>query len=123
MALRRNWKFSFKVADVLAAAEKKLDHHLQRITFWNDQLEKAQRDLKDKGAEFREQPVTGGSHVALVIDPERQNRVNQCASKKNQHQDQANEYTVWVRALRLSEQNAPRSYIDLDAQDIAFFGL
>jgi hypothetical protein len=116
---RSTWQFTFTCQKVAAAAAAKAAHHRAREQFWTAQHAKAEEDLKTKGVQMREQPITGGNRIEAVLDPGLAARVNECGVKRDKHREQAEEYEAFQRALELNAEHEVR----LDVQDITWFGL
>jgi hypothetical protein len=119
MSLRRQWRFGYQAGRLVRPADEKREHHRDRARWWQDELEKAEKDLRQHGVEFREYPVTGGTQVNPVLDPTRQARVQECRQKVKDHESLAEEYALYARAFELN----PDVELELDAEDVKFFGL
>ncbi len=121
--LRNGWVFEYAPAEVLAAAEKKVQYHKERLAWWRDEASQAEQTLKDKGFEYRSRYHTGGTEVEIVGDPELARRVSDCKKKIIEHEGQQMVYETWVRALRAQTERAPDAPLNLKIADILFFGL
>jgi hypothetical protein len=119
MPLRDEWKFRYTCSDLIAPTEAKAKHHRERETFWTGELEKAKEKVRSGGAVVREHPISGGTRMQVMIDPEVQGRANECAEKVRSHRESAEEYERWLRVFR---GNGDAS-VELDAKDVEFFGL
>ncbi len=117
--MRRNWHFSYKGSDLLEPANKKVEHHAERLSWWRGELEKAEAVLKKDGLQLRERAVSGGVRHEMVIDHEYQARVRECSDKVDHHEEKHADYERYARAFELN----PKSELVLDIDDIAFFGL
>lgn len=119
MSLRRQWRFAYQAGKLVQPADGKREHHQFRARWWQGELEKAEKDLRQHGVEFREYQVTGGTQVNPVLDPTRQARVQECRQKVKDHEALADEYAIYARAFELN----PGAELELDAEDVKFFGL
>ena len=120
--MRNQWKFRLPSSRVADAAKAKAAHHRERETYWQNELASAQTALKS-AVEFREHDVTGGKQVALVVDPEKQQHVNRCSGKRDEHRSQAENYEAYEAALRIDAALASSIGVELDVDDIRYFGL
>ena len=120
MSLRPGWRFEFTTDVLLPAAQKKLAHHRERHETWTARLREAEAELKEKGVSLKEHAVSGGEmrHEA-VIDYTYQQRVNECSEKMHKHARSVERYERWERAFQLN----PEKSLQLDVDDIEFFGL
>lgn len=119
MSLRDKLQFDYTGETLAAACEKKRDHHEKREAFWASELETAKEAFKGAGVEFREYPVTGGSRLEAVMDPDRQRRLNECQARVAEHHGKREEYDRWARGFRANDS----THFALDPDDIAYFGL
>lgn len=117
--MRNKWIIPLTPGEVAAAAGKKAEHHRSRWQFWQAEIDKADRDLREKGVEMREMPVTGGQRIQPMFDPQRVARVEECRGKINEHEKKALEYEAYVRFLELQGTGL----VELDVDDITYFGL
>ena len=118
--MRRNWKFNYKGSDLLEPTKKKVEHHAERLAFWREELMKAQTELKEKGIVMREHQMTGShQRQEAVLDQGLQYRVSECHGKTEEHRKLHEDYERYVRAFELN----PESELELDIDDIAYFGL
>jgi hypothetical protein len=124
---RNEWTFQYLAREIGAASTQKREHHESRLTFWRDELVKAEAALREKGVEFREAPMTssyGATHrTDVVIDPTLQSRVSECRGKVQTHESQAYEFARWERTFDKAHADAPAKVYDLNADDLAYFGI
>lgn len=123
MTKRDSWEFVYSVKEVADAAEERADYHDDRVTHWRGERSEAERELREKGVEFREHEVTGGKNVQAVIDPERQAHLNACASKIRNHESLRDEYRGYARALVRQYEREHDALLELTVRDILYFGL
>jgi hypothetical protein len=120
MSLRDKFQFSYPGQVLAEACERRRDRHAGRCEFWEAELATAKAAFKDAGVEFREYPVTGGgTRLDAVIDPPKQQRLNECQGKVAEHRGKIEEYDRWARGFRANAD----SPFALDPDDIAYFGL
>lgn len=118
-AHRHEWTFHYKALDVAAAASERAAYHSLRERTWLDTLDQAERDLREKGVDFRDREVTGGNRIEAVVDPELSNRVNECRQKVEHHRRKGEEYQAYAVVLGAH----PDDQLHLAVDDVQFFGL
>lgn len=121
---RIDWKFKYKVSEVLTAARVKVRHHNSRLEYWTAETKKREKALRDKGISFRES-VAGGSTSNVYRqepDVDRTLHVNfiEAQARVKNHTDQRDTYQIWVRVLT---RQIKSSSLDLTMEDVVFFGL
>lgn len=117
--MRNDWTFNYPASEVATGAREKYAHHRERIAWWLDQQEAAERELRSKGVEFRDRDVTGGKRVEAVIDPELSRRLEECRQKVAHHERLADEYGAY---LAVCEANFA-VMLELSVSDVRWFGL
>jgi len=121
---RRNiWTFQYKSAEVLAAAKGRVKHHIERKGFWKKEYDNAEKQLMEKGFEYRERQTSYEQQVQIVGDPELAQRVTQCRLKMAGHREKLNHYETWVRALKAKTDRHPGEELELTIDDVVFFAL
>ena len=121
---RRNiWTFKYKPAEVLAAAKGRVKHHIKRKEFWNEEYDQAEKQLKEKGFEYRERQSSYEQQVQIVGDPELAQRVTDCRRKIAEHREKLSHYETWVRALEAKVERQPGEELELTIDDVVFFAL
>lgn len=120
--VRQDWRLRLPASVVLEAAENRRDHHEQREAWWKGQQEDSEKDLRANGAELREQQITGGARLQMVLDPSRSARVEECRNKVAAHARSIAEYSAFVRALELLSESGDKS-VEVGVGDIQYFGL
>lgn len=119
MPLRTSWKFQYRGSALYRASQKLATYHQERRHFWENELTIAEDDLRTTGVDFREQQVTGGTRIDLVIDPPKQARVQECRNKVEEHKKLEEEFDTYARAFQLN----PDVNLELDVSDMRFFEL
>lgn len=122
-AMRETWDFHYKTAKVLEAAEKRAAHHKARYTWWKKELADAEKKLKDKGFEYRQQRRSLGDDLVIVGDPQLAARAAECGRKMEEHLDKRSAYESWVRALAGKAKAEPDGELVLKIEDVVYFGL
>ena len=117
------WIFRYKPAELLAAANRKLTHHVQRGEWWAAEHNKAEEQLREKGFEYRERQTSHESQIQIVGDPELAQRVAQCRRKIAEHREEQKVYETWARALKTKTERQPGEELELTINDLVFFGL
>jgi hypothetical protein len=119
MSLRSKLEFDYTGQAVAGACEKKRDHHQARLDFWQAELAAAKDAFRTAAVEIGEYPVTGGTRLQAVIDPAKQQRMDECHRKVEEHRGKIEEYDRWHRGFTANSD----SHFALDPDDIAYFGL
>ena len=116
--MRNEWQFHVN-ADVLAeAALEKARYHSERMGFWSDAFDEAEKLLRQYGVDIREYSVTGGNRIELVADPGLANRYQEAQSRRAEHEHSFKEYSRWAATLA----KAKGTYF-LTIKDIEYFGV
>ena len=116
---RHYWVVDLPASVVREAAEKKWAYHTGRTEWWKVKLDEAEAALKELGIDFRSNAISGGYRTDVVIDPERQRRVNECREKVQSHNAAALEYEGFGRFLAMAEPGS----VSLRPEDVVFFDL
>lgn len=119
MALRTSWKFQYRGSVLYKYAQELATHHQERRYFWENELTIAEDTLRATGVDFRESQITGGQRIDLVLDPQKQARVQECRNKVDEHKKLEEEYETYARAFQLN----PDVNLELDVSDMRFFEL
>lgn len=119
MSKTHEWTFQFSAGELHEATHARRVHHENRLEFWRSELEKADTALRARGVEFRDVPMTGGSRVDTVLDPQLAARVSECRSKVAEHTAKR---VTFVRWEALFKRSAMRTF-DLTVGDVEFFDL
>jgi len=121
--LRSTWDFRYKTTQVLDAARARAAHHKERHEWWDREMKDAEKRLKEKGFEYRQEAYSRGTDMVIVGDPQLVNRVTECKRKMEEHWQHQALYEAWVRALDGKAKNEPNSDLVLKIEDVSFFGL
>ena len=121
--VRATWDFRYKTSEVLAAAKKQVTHHNSRYEWWEKESTAAEKSLKDKGFEYREEQYSGRADMVIVGDPQLVKRVIDCRKMMEEHRQNQELFEVWKRALGGKAAKEPDSELVLKIDDVVFFGL
>lgn len=121
--VRATWDFSYKTTEVYAAASKQAKHHASRYEWWEAESKAAEKLLKEKGFEYREEQFSRGADMVIVGDPQLVKRVTDCNRMMDDHRQNQELYKVWTRALAGKAKKQPTSELVLKVDDVVFFGL
>ncbi len=121
--VRDSWDFNYKTAEVLRGAEKQATHHASRYAWWEKESKAAEKSLKDKGFEYREEHFSRGADMVIVGDPQLVKRVTDCKRMMEEHRQNRELFEVWARALGGKAEREPGSELVLKLDDVLFFGL
>jgi hypothetical protein len=119
MSLRGKLEFDYTGQALAAACAKKRDHHQARLDFWQGELATAKEAFRSAAVQIEEYQITGGTRLQGVIDPAKQQRMDECHRKVTDHQAKVEEYDRWHRGFTANSD----SHFALDPDDIAYFGL
>ena len=122
-SLRDDWEFRYRPSEVLAAAQKRLTYHAGRLNWWQKQMSQAEKQLKRKGFEYREERHTMGSNLVIVGDPQLAKRTTDCKRKMKEHRQNVSLFETWVRVLRGKVKREPKNDLALKINDVVFFRL
>ncbi len=121
--VRATWDFRYKTSEVLAAARQQVTHHSSRYQWWEKESKAAEKSLKEKGFEYREEQFSRGADMVIVGDPQLVKRITDCKRMMEDHQKKRELFAVWVRALGGKAEKEPDSELVLKVDDVVFFGL
>lgn len=123
MSERSKHLFGFPADKIAEAAKAEAAYHETRLAYWKAELEKSMEQVKATAKiKIKEQNVTGGTRLELVIDYGDQSacyRMNESQQKIERHRQAAERFRS--DAMVYGSQNT-RTY-DLDAEDVHHFRL
>ena len=105
---RNAWAFQYSASEVADGARKQRDFRLSRVEWWTAQKNKLMQEVKESGIEVTESVAASGSianYSTRTIGPQvsvradLQQKLTECHSKIQYHQQQAAEYDGWVQFL------------------------
>lgn len=121
--LRGEWVFEYEVQELLTACNSKIDHHSNRIDYWESERDNSLASLKEHGVEFREYDVTGGQRLEVIADPSLAARFRESKNKVEQHKKSRLEFSRFARAFERASQSNPSIKYELSIEDVEYFGL
>lgn len=122
-SVRETWDFTYKTSDVLDAAGTQHAYHSGRYSWWELELKQAEKSLKEKGFEYREEQFSRGADMVIVGDPQLVKRVTDCRRKMDEHRANQQQYASWMRALDGKAKQDADSKLVLKIDGVVFFDL
>jgi hypothetical protein len=127
MNKRNDWTFTYKVNQVVDAANAKINLHQGRLNYWTEQHDIAKQEVKDS-TEVREYDMgytlvsnkLSTSNLQPVCDVEKTRRYAHCIGKMQEHMDKIAEFKGFFAALSAQDQD---SELSLTVNDVLYFGL
>jgi hypothetical protein len=124
MGLRDKWEFKYTARKLAEAARRKLQHHRERLKFWEDAKAKVMTEVRETGIEVSES-VAGASYSnstrthgpQVMVRTDLQTRLSECHGKILEHNAKVAEYVGWVEVL----DGNPDNQLTLNADDYLFF--
>jgi hypothetical protein len=123
---RQNWKFRYKVTDIQAAVDLKIDKHTKKLKWWEDKKAETMTKVKETGIGVQDSVAASYSNTKgfmgarVVIDETLQAELTECHNKIMDHYDRLNEYKAWGEVLKgTTADTAP--VLELDHSDYLFF--
>jgi hypothetical protein len=113
--------FQFSGKQIADAAKAEHDYHAERLAWWRSQEEEAVKDAEAAGVQVRQQAVTGGRRVVMVVDVQIQDRLNLCGQKIDSHRNAADRFQIEAAAYG-THGNSTRTY-ELHPDDVLYFRL
>lgn len=119
---RGGWTFAQSIRNVARQAEAEAEYHDGRVEFWESERSKVMDQIADEGLDVRSQAVTGGSRAEVIIDPSLSKRLSECESKLDEHARRRDEFEQWASVLNFAADGKPTTMLELDFDDLAYFG-
>lgn len=113
-----NWVLQLKPEELIGYIQMAIDHHRDRIEWWESERDTTIEQLREKGIEVRERQVTGMERHELVGDPELVKRLGECDSKIRTHTDKRDLFEQWKAVVSLHPADRQLS---LSTRDAIFF--
>ena len=98
------------------ASGRRLAYHQKRLSYWQGELVKATKAVKDS-TELRTVQVTGGVQHTAVVDQEKSNYMSLCSSKVGTHREAVLNFAQWVELFGAS----PEEWVSLTFDDAKHF--
>ncbi len=126
MTQRHEWTFAYSIEELRQAAQAQLGRNQDRVSYWVQKKEEAEINLRENGVEFRDDQVTGGSQLNIMVDPDLRQRYDDARSKLRTYVNLVEEFERWLRVfhgLDLDVSSEVDETRELDVRDIEYFGL
>jgi len=124
MSLRSEHKFVFTAGQIAQAAQAKAEYHEARAYHWREEQDAATQVVRNTAyAEVKEQAITGGKRVDVVVnygDPAAYKQMQTAFSKWQNHDQLASEFDS--DAALYGSQPEGREY-ELSSDDAFHYGL
>jgi len=120
MSVRSHWRFQYPVKLIAKAAQERVAYHSDRVQWWENQRDEAEKAIKNTGIQVRQHQFTGGKDVEIVIDPTLAKRLAECNDKVEGHRTSRESFECWERILTRSGN---LETLDLDVDDVRHFHL
>ena len=122
--LRDKWEFKYTVSAILTAAEKKMNHHAERLKWWEEKQEEIIKEAKESGisintavgAEYGASNVMRGAIVS--VDEKYQIKLSECYHKIIEHRNKKEAYAGWYTTLNALP---PADSLKLHSDDYLYF--
>lgn len=108
-----------------SAAQAKVDHHRSRLKWWTEKRDEILTQIKSDGLQVSESLVaeyakTGymNCRAKVTIDPDMQEKLNECVSKQDEHKMCVSLYDPYVGVL---SDRSDTETLELNPDDWTFF--
>lgn len=120
-----------KAGDLLEGCFRKIKHHRERQSFYEEEFKKAEAELKEKGISIQLEDngdfvghlssgnISSNASFVPKVDQVLLSAVKEKKRKVKEHNDKASQYEKFARAFSCD----PERLIKLDIENITFFGL
>ena len=123
---RKEWKFDYTASKLAEAANIKLQHHQERLTWWKDKKEQVITQIRAEGLEIDESIALEyispksrdwerGAQVMVRNDLKKD--LDECLKKLAYHAGLTEDYSGWYQVLSAN----PEARLSLDHEDWLFF--
>ncbi len=131
---RSHFKFKYSLHQLLPMVEAKSLHHRNREAHYRQEYEKAEKDLKENGIIMAENAasvasgnVTGFGYSGRGVNPQVDQKLVDVVNKAKdgicKHTQLAVEFERYTITFKLALERDSVADIDLDNDDVEFFGL
>ncbi len=121
MAKRNEWTVNYCAGHVADAAKAKCSHHEERLAHWQERMERAEAELKENGIELDEDRRNTSNNLQPRFNAVLWKTFSDCRDKVTEHRGKAQKFAAWERALTIASDRG--QLVDLDVEDVEFFGL
>ncbi len=124
---RDGWEFEYTASKLAEGAAKQKDFRLGRVAWWTEAKAKVMAEVKESGLEVSESVAASISNYAstqmagpkVMVRADLQQKLSECHTKIQTHQQAADEYDGWVQVLAAN----PEARLKLTQADwLYFFG-
>lgn len=137
MSLRQHLKFHYPISKLLPLCKANAEYHRTREKVYRDKFVEAEKDLKENGIRMLNQgpqiALSGsignlgsysnynGGLLTPSFDPEKVKEVENCKSKINHHQSNAEQYEKFVKTFNAALSVRDSMELEIDGDDVVFF--
>lgn len=117
---RNDWEFEYLGKELRVFAVNKMEHHRNRLAFWEEQAANREKELREQGIDFRARPRVANNYstqnaVVAVIDPERQSALSEAFAKVDEHRGRLRHFEMWASLFnRNPEATFKATWGDID---------
>lgn len=116
---RSKWTFSYQAKDLFETTNARAKFHRSRRLHWNEEVRQLEAEIRDKGVELKEIPVTGGHRFEASVDTALGRQFTEAKEKEEAHAKRQEQYDAYVHEF---ERDPEKTY-ELNMDDLRFFGL
>lgn len=123
---RDEWQFVYTATVLSVAAQKKIDHHNERLAFWKQTKTEVMATIRSEGLEIDEKIALGyrspksrdwDNGAEIMVRNDLRKDLTECMEKLGAHTERLNQYEGWQQVLAAN----PEDRLQLDIQDWLFF--
>jgi len=122
---RNEWEFEYTASKLVQGAEKQRDFRLSRVAWWKEAKDKVMSEVKEYGLEVSESVAANTSNYSstqmagpkVMVRADLQQKLSECHTKIQSHQQAADEYEGWIQVL----SDNPEARLKLRQTDWLYF--
>ena len=122
---RNEWEFEYTASKLVQGAEKQRDFRLSRVAWWKEAKDKVMSEVKEYGLEVSESVAANTSNYSstqmagpkVMVRADLQQKLSECHTKIQPHQQAADEYEGWIQVL----SDNPKARLKLRQTDWLYF--
>jgi hypothetical protein len=126
---RDTWNFRYSAKQLAEATRAKIDHHTERLDYWNSQREQLIAEIRADGIEVNEKTVLRGAERTsikgrdwsqggdVMIRNDLRKALEETYQKLAYHTSRRDQYAGWLQAFTDNPENSH----ELDMDDWLFF--
>lgn len=124
---RDEWEFDYLASELAEGAARQKVFRTGRVAWWKEAKDKVMAEVKESGLEVSESVAAAVSNYAntsmsgpkVMVRADLQQKLSECHTKIQSHQQAADEYDGWVQVLSAK----PEARLQLTQADwLYFFG-